>query len=62
MFLRGLFVCLVLLALPRSAGAAWLETRVKAHRAVVGVERDGRATVDHELTLGVSCPASMRTR
>lgn len=57
MFLRlarcALWVCLALLALTRSGQAAWLETRVKAHRAVVAVERDGRATVEHELTLGV---------
>ncbi len=49
----ALWVCLALLALTRVGHAAWLETRVKAHRAVVAVERDGRATVDHELTLGV---------
>jgi len=49
----ALWVCLGLLALTRVGQAAWLETRVKAHRAIVAVGRDGRATVEHELTLGV---------
>ena len=43
----------LLLAFPASAGAAWLETRVKAHRALVAIDREGKATVAHELTLGV---------
>jgi hypothetical protein len=42
---------LVLVATAHAAG--WLETRVKGHRALVQVERDGRAMVEHELTLGV---------
>jgi hypothetical protein len=42
-----------LLLFPGQAGGAWLETRVKAHKATLTVERDGRALVDHELTLGV---------
>lgn len=44
---------LLLLALIATARAGWLETRVKAHTATIQVERDGRATVEHELTLGV---------
>ncbi len=35
------------------AQAAWVETRVKAHAAVVDVDEHGAALVRHELTLGV---------
>src|SRR5687768_9498247 len=40
---------LALLLAPFSASAAWVETRVTAHSAVVDVERNGTATVAHEL-------------
>lgn len=49
----ALWTGVLLAALAASGHAAWLETRVKAHRALVQVERDGSATVEHELTLGV---------
>lgn len=40
-------------SLSAGAEAAWVETRVKAHTATVDVERDGSATVRHEIVLGV---------
>ena len=50
-------VCLWLMALglcvPAVARAAWLETRVKSHAAVVDVDRDGSALVSNEFVLGV---------
>lgn len=47
-----LITTLVLLVAP-GARAAWVETRVKAHTAIIDVERDGSAIVEHEIVLGV---------
>lgn len=43
------FFCAILLLMSAPARAAWVETRVTAHAAVVDVERNGTATVSHEL-------------
>lgn len=47
----GAFVGLLLVT--RLSHATWVETRVKAHAALVDVERDGTAVVRHELLLVV---------
>lgn len=51
--LRTLCAVLGLLLWSTAGRAAWTETRVKAHTATLDVERDGSATVQHEVVLGV---------
>jgi hypothetical protein len=48
----ALCVWLVTVLAPKPSWA-WLETRTKSHLAIVDIERSGKATVQHELTIFV---------
>ena len=51
---HGLAFCVWLaLVLVVKPSWAWLETRTKSHLAIVDIERSGKATVQHELTIFV---------
>lgn len=43
----------VVVTLSAASDAAWVETRIREHKATIDVEREGSALVTHELVLGV---------